>query len=310
MKNYLIPSLFLFFFLWQNSVTAQMPADEVVRENLLISSKKHGEKKYEYQYLNGAEARDFNIEKYIADHIQYSDIKISGKKISFGKTIKINFDSKNLVVQDDCNQLCKTIVTTSKVPILGLTVSPMDDLQGVLVETVYEGSSAESAGIQAGDVITFLADSIIQSGCDLIQTVGGAEVGEVLDVFIEEEGNQKILPVVLGYKIQETVTYDYCCNTALNIEVSNKKTGNEFSVFPNPTDGITQLKFQSSERTDLKISLTDVAGRQVFNSEVKDFNGFYNEILDLTNYSAGLYFVQIMQGEQVWTEKIILQNIK
>ena len=185
----------------------------------------------------------------------------------------------------------------------------MDDLQGVLVETVYEGSSAELAGIQPGDMITFVADSIIQSGCDLNQSIEDIEVGEVLDVFIEEGENQKILPIILGYKIQEIVTYEYCCNSGLNVEASNEKVVNEFSVFPNPTDGIIQLKFQSSEKTDLKICLTDVAGLSLIKSEGKDFNGFYNEVLDLTDYAAGLYFVQIMQGEKVWTEKIILQNM-
>jgi len=310
MKNYLIPSLLLFFFVLQNNLLAQSLADEVVRENLLISTKKHGEQNSEYQYISGEEARDFNVENYIADHIQNAEIIISGKKISYGKTIKIEFDSRKIEMQNDCNQLCKSIVTISKVPVFGLTVSAMDDLQGVLVETVYEGSSAELAGIEPGDMITFVADSIIQSGCDLLESIGEVEVGEVLDVFIEEEGNQKILPVILGYKIQETVTYDFCCRSELNVERTNEKMGKEFSVFPNPTDGITQLKFQSGERTNLRISLTDVAGHQLFQSEVKDFNGFYNEVLDLTDYAAGLYFVQIAQGEQVWTEKIVLQNIK
>lgn len=310
MRNYLIPSLLLFFFVVQNNLLAQLSADEVVRENFLISSKKHGELNSEYQYLKGEEARNFNVEKFIADNIHHSEIIISGKKISYGKTIKIEFDSREVALQDDCNQFCKSIVTVSKVPVFGLTVSPMDDLQGVLVETVYEGSSAEIAGIQPGDMITYVADSIIQSGCDLLQSIGEVGVGEVLDIFVEDEADQKILPLVLGYKIQELVTYNYCCNSGLDVEISDEKIGNEFSVFPNPTDGITQLKFQSNERTDLKISLTDVAGHQIFKSEVKDFDGFYNEVLDLTEYAAGLYFVQIAQGEQVWTEKIVLQNIK
>ncbi|MFK8008857.1 MAG: T9SS type A sorting domain-containing protein [Saprospiraceae bacterium] len=310
MKYFLISSLFILFLLCQNNLLAQMSADEVVRENFLISTKKHGEQNSNYQYLKGEEARDFNVEKFIADNIHHSEIIISGKKISYGKTMKIEFDSRDIEVQNDCNQFCKSIVTVSKIPIFGLTVSVMDDLQGVLVETVYEGSSAEIAGIEPGDMITYVADSIIQSGCDLLQSIGEVGVGEVLDIFIEEDGNQEILPIILGYKIQEIATYDYCCNSELNLEVGDETIGNEFSIFPNPTDGITQLKFQSGERTDLEISLTDVAGHQIFKSEVKDFNGFYNEVLDLTDYAAGLYFVQIMQGEQVWTEKIVLQNIK
>ncbi len=309
MKYILIPIFFICFLLFGNSVFAQVSADEVVQETIMISLKKHNERNPEYQILGEEKARSFDIEKFIANNIQDSDIQISGNKISYGKTVKINFDSKKLEFQNDCNQFCKSIVSVSKIPVFGLTVSQMDDLQGVLVETVYEGSSAEIAGIEPGDIITFVSDSIIQSPCDINESIEEVEVGEVLDIFMEDDGKREIVPLILGYKIEEVVTYEYCCNSEITTEEDKDEVETQLSVFPNPTDGITQLKFRSSEQGDLKISLTDVAGHLIFQSDVKDFDGFYNEILDLTDYAAGLFFVQIMQGKQVWTEKIVLQNL-
>lgn len=309
MKFFFIPSFLCCFFLIGNSVFAQFSSDEVVRETLMISIKKHGEQNSKYQLLVDEKVRNFNIKEYITENVQYADIQIVGSKISYGKTVKINFDSKKLDWQNDCNQICKSIVNISKIPVMGLTISPMNDLQGVLVETIYEGSAADIAGIQPGDMITFVSDSIIQSGCDMTESIEEVEVGEVLDIFIEEEGKQKILPLILGYKIEEITTYEYCCDSEMMKDEDNDKAEIQFSIFPNPTDGIAQLKFRSSGKTDLKISLTDVAGHHIFKTEVKDFDGFYNEVLDLTDYAAGLYFIQIMQGRQVWTEKIVLQNL-
>ncbi len=309
MKYFFIPSFIFCFFLIGDNVFAQVSAEEIVNQTLMISNKKHGELNPHYLYLTGEQMRNFNIEKYIAENIQDADIQISGSKISYEKIVKIEFDSRNLALQSGCFEFCKSIVSISKISSFGLTVSPMDDLQGVLVEAVYEGSAAELAGIQQGAMITFVADAVIQSGCDLAEIIEDAEVGEVLDIYIEEEGKQKIVPLILGYKIEEVITYKNCCDSESMANDENNKIESELSIFPNPTAGITQLKFRSTEKSDLRISLTDVAGHQMFNSVVKGFGGYYHEVLDLTDFAAGLYFVQIMQGQQVWTQKVVVQNL-
>ena len=283
--------------------------EEVLAQSLMISIKKHDTKNSEYIVKSGLEAQQFNIEKFIEENLPTADIHILGKITSYGKTVRINFDSKNLDQENDCQKLCKKITSVSKKPLLGLSAVAMDDLNGLTVERVFAGSAADQAGIEQGDVITFVGDSIMQSGCDLTIAVGNASIGEVLDIHMEEGNTREILPIVLGYKVVENVTYEFCCPENFAIGGENEIIkNNNLAVFPNPTDGLTQLRFSNFETADLEIIVTDVASQVLYNRSVKEFNGVFHESFDLTDYPAGMYFIQVVQGNQSWTEKVVLQK--
>ena len=307
-RLYFVVIAFLFFGSTSfGQETAQ--TEEILAQSLMISIKKHSAKNFEYIVKSGVDAERFNIEKYLEENLPTHDIRILGKITSYGKTIKINFDSKKINKENGCQRLCKKITSVSKMPLLGLSAVAMDDLSGLTVERVFEGSAADQAGIEQGDVITFVGDSIMQSGCDLTIAVGVAEIGDVLDIHLEETGQKEILPIVLGYKVVENATYEYCCPE--NIAINNSKeikNNNNLSVFPNPTDGLTQLRFFNSETKDIEINMTDVAGQIIYNRSVKEFNGVFHESFDLTDYPAGMYFIQVVQGAESWTEKVVLQN--
>lgn len=300
--------LFLLLTIFCNSIViSQVAKDEVLRHTLLISTKKHNQNNSEYKTLVDEAANKFDVEKFIQENISTMDIRIVGTITSYEKTIKIDFDSKKMDFENGCNQICKSIVSVEKAPLMGMSVMPMDDLQGVLVETVYEGSAAHQAGIQQGDMITYIDTSFIQSGCEMNIIMVDAEIGEVMDVHLKDNDRTEIIPIVLGYKILEKVTYDYCC--PIEITESSIVHNNTLTVFPNPTDGLTQVKFHNTQKGNLKISITDIAGHQVQQMEVKDFSGFWNASFDFTKYASGLYFLQIKQGQEIWMEKIVLQKM-
>lgn len=306
MKNLLLLS-FLACFLFLGNHTFAQANDKTISQSLLISIKKHSATHTEYITKVDDEASRFDIEKFVTENIATADIRIIGKITSLGKITKIDFDSKKLDAENDCNSLCKKIIEVKKTPLLGVQVIATDDLNGVLVETVFEGSAAEGAGIEQGDVIYYVDDAIIQSGCDLTIEMNDATVGEVVDIHVGENGQQRIVPTILGYKIVEKITYEYCCLPELTLE-NNKVDHSDFTVFPNPTNGLAALKFQSSTRGDLSINITNVAGKYIYQSTINDFKGFYNESIDLTKYASGVYFLQIIQSGETWSEKIILQK--
>lgn len=300
--------IFLFSFIFfGNSLFAQAKEDPILRNTILISQKKHTSKSSKTFIKIAEEANDFSIENYLAEHIGQSDIRILGDLITYKKRVKLEFDSKEIEPVDGCSQFCKKIVSIEKIPLLGLVTTPMDDLQGVLIETVVEGSAADLAGINQGDVITNIGDSIVQSGCDMNKILGEAEVDQVLDIHREDGETKEIVPVVLGYKILEKITYEYCCPDETQVLV--EENNNRLVVFPNPTDGLVQFRFNSSSIDDLNIQITDIAGHKIHQSEVKDFNQFYDESFDLTALAAGVYFLQVVQGAEIWTEKIVLQKM-
>jgi len=136
-----------------------------------------------------------------------------------------------------------------------------------------------------------------------------AEVGEVMDIEIMNGDVKEIRPVVLGYKILERVTYDFCCFPEVAIGETKVATNNSLTIFPNPTDGLFQMNYQSLDNENLNVSITDISGRVIYQEEVKEFNGVLNESFDLTKYADGMYFLQVIQGEEIFSEKIILQKM-
>jgi hypothetical protein len=49
-------------------------------------------------------------------------------------------------------------------------------------------------------------------------------------------------------------------------------------------------------------------GRIVLTKTIEQFSGFYEEMLDLKGMQDGVYFLNVVQGEEVRTEKIVLQK--
>ncbi|MBR9920804.1 MAG: T9SS type A sorting domain-containing protein [Bacteroidetes bacterium] len=76
-----------------------------------------------------------------------------------------------------------------------------------------------------------------------------------------------------------------------------------FTVFPNPSSGAIQLQFEG-EAVPTKILITDVIGRSVYEENLSSFSGQYNRQLEIEG-ERGTYFVSVIQGSKVLTEKVI-----
>lgn len=131
--------------------------------------------------------------------------------------------------------------------------------------------------------------------------------------FIEsEQGNRN--PFVdsvnwVCYIDFETMTYIGeqsvpCTVTPNSIE---EQLEGEFSISPNPTDGIAALNLSLRESQELTINILDITGRTV-SSRTKSFGaGITQESFDLSRLDAGVYHV-VLQGENARTAlKVVLQ---
>ncbi len=70
-------------------------------------------------------------------------------------------------------------------------------------------------------------------------------------------------------------------------------------LFPNPTNSI----FRVVSKDPVFIQLFDISGKQIFSSKRSNTNFE----IDLSNKSKGLYFINIIKNNKVFTEKIILR---
>lgn len=293
-------------------VSATAQTDVINHKRLHISVKKDGQQNYERIKLNGAEALAFDVPKFINENIDDSEIRIIGTFISESEKIKVNFNSNDLLEGEDCRQFCQEVVDIEQIPLLGVSMGQTHDFEGSYIKRVVENSAAEDAGLLAGDVITYVSVIPIRSDCDLMNAIKQYEVGE--EVRIEYIRNDKShqTTAVLGYQLRKTISWIPCCDqpvgSSTDLELTLNASSSGLKLFPNPSEGVSQLNYHATEKGALNIVVTDLAGREIYSNEVQDFEGNYSEVLDLTGESAGIYFINVIQGEQIHTEKLVIQK--
>lgn len=86
-----------------------------------------------------------------------------------------------------------------------------------------------------------------------------------------------------------------------NLEIEKLK------LFPNPNNGLFNMSFNSAKRNDIQINITDIKGRVVYQKELKNFKGQFNEDFDLSAEKSGVYFFNLISGDQKDSRKIILK---
>ncbi len=73
----------------------------------------------------------------------------------------------------------------------------LDVPQGIYIQGVVEGSSAEKGGLRKGDIILQLSNSSVNSKSELTEFMGQHSPGEIVKVKIRRDGEIKVLPVTL-----------------------------------------------------------------------------------------------------------------
>lgn len=79
---------------------------------------------------------------------------------------------------------------------------------------------------------------------------------------------------------------------------------NNWSVFPNPNYGKFHLQFEGNS-VPTTIQILDTKGKKVFEETVNNFDGTYNRRVDLRT-GPGTLFIQVRQGDKVYSDKIVI----
>lgn len=75
----------------------------------------------------------------------------------------------------------------------------VDNIRGMLVESVDEGGAAQRAGILPGDVITRVEETSVIDGQNIMTEVRNKKPGDSLNIQIYREGQNFVLPTTLGF---------------------------------------------------------------------------------------------------------------
>ncbi|MEQ8908426.1 MAG: T9SS type A sorting domain-containing protein [Vicingaceae bacterium] len=81
----------------------------------------------------------------------------------------------------------------------------------------------------------------------------------------------------------------------------------DFKLFPNPTNGNFSMQFKTEQPTDVQLNITDAKGAMIFQKDLAQFKGSFQEDYDLSKEKSGLYFFTISSEGQKVSQKILVQ---
>jgi len=202
--------------------------------------------------------------------------------------------------------------------------------EGAKVTKVVDGSSAQNTGMLVGDVLTEINGTEITGQCSVTKAMRSTKPSETVSVSWKRDGIDMTKQVTLGEKknslssmsIQKSVFPGklnrrtqrgivVTPKTPQNLNVSPAKINglrfSEMEMFPNPTSSNLFLKFATDSKVATTIQILDVNGKKVFEDKVNDFDGSYEREFDLSQYPSGNYFLNIIQGDEIFTEKVVVK---
>lgn len=95
-----------------------------------------------------------------------------------------------------------------------------------------------------------------------------------------------------------------------NVAAVRKTTARTMVIIsPNPANEVASLQFYAEKETLVTVNIKDITGRVIAMQKVKAFKGNNSVPLNgLSKYSDGVYNVQLLIGNDVFTTKLIIQN--
>jgi hypothetical protein len=114
--------------------------------------------------------------------------------------------------------------------------------------------------------------------------------------------NQSVVYYSLILQTKEDV--DTVCPGSITTVVSDiEKPINSFNIYPNPTHNTFTISLNQWTVDNGQLTVFDIAGRCVYEKPIRNFA--QSEIRN--NFSPGIYFVKVNDGERSATQKLIIQ---
>ena len=81
---------------------------------------------------------------------------------------------------------------------------------------------------------------------------------------------------------------------------------NQFNIFPNPSTGVFNVTFNTSVKSNYKVSVVNTLGQVVYEEVLNGFSGSYSKQLNMEQYGKGLYMINIADDENSSTKRAVV----
>src|SRR5690606_4843247 len=153
----------------------------------------------------------------------------------------------------------------------------------------------------------------------LISTDGGVTFPHVLVESTPNNGSYTFtVPPGLGTSTNARIMVRAVDNVFFNVntafftinstlEVDDLNDNNSFAVYPNPSKGVFTIQFMAKSN-EFSYSVYSMDGKQIVNKSVKNIQGKVNQQLDLSHLPSGTYLLQINNGSEKISKKLIINK--
>ncbi len=106
---------------------------------------------------------------------------------------------------------------------------------------------------------------------------------------------------VYGETEDYTVFIDFAVGTGELAQLNN------LEVYPNPTEGMLNVSFETEDANGLEVRITNAVGQVVFTDARNYFNGTYRNTIDVSNLAAGNYMLQVLTEKGMLNTKVVVR---
>ena len=92
------------------------------------------------------------------------------------------------------------------------------------------------------------------------------------------------------------------CATGIN----DPTAAGAMNIFPNPNSGNFMLSFQTQNKDNYKIKITNTLGQIVYEENLNDFSGDYSRKMDVATYGKGVYMLSISNSKNETVKKVMV----
>ncbi len=178
--------------------------------------------------------------------------------------------------------------TSGEMPVAGMTVDLKDNAGNLVTFTVTDGAGLYSFdGLEDGSYVVYPDDISYSTTVSPSINLG--------------TGNETVTGINFK-KNTATMTIDLYTTEVLSVV-----SGGSVSIFPNPTSGTLNIKWDDQAIGTANLIITDVVGREVFNASVEMTTASGQAQVMLAGLKNGLYMLSIRSENVNYSSKLIIQ---
>ena len=108
----------------------------------------------------------------------------------------------------------------------------------------------------------------------------------------------------------ELIVSGACGSDTIATEIKGVSIGeniieNSLEIYPNPTDGVLNVSFNTENSADIFLYISDFSGKLILKEKAMHSNGKYNGQINIEKLENGSYILQIRSDEMNVVKKII-----